>query len=282
MNRNRMLIGAAVAILIGLLASHYVYRKIQLAMAMTPVQTRQLVVASQDLPLGARLGPQQLEVISWPSNTPLAGGFSKIQDCEGRALITPISKNEPILEDKLAPKEAGVGLPAAIPEGMRAVSVRVDDVVGVAGFVLPGTAVDVLVTGSPQNNPNQSVTRTILENVRVMAAGQKVEHDKEGKPQTVSVVTLLVNPEQANALTMGSTEGKLHLALRNVIDLKTTNPPPVFETALLLGGAPVAAPRAGKRVVVESKPKPAPTYAVEVIRGDKRETQTFPTQSQAQ
>jgi pilus assembly protein CpaB len=280
MNRNRILIGAAVAIFIGLLAGQYVYRQIQRAAVTKTVEMGHLVVAAESLPLGTRLTAQQLRVIPWPANEVLAGAFSKPEDCVNRALITSVIQNEPILEQKLAPKEAGAGLPAAIPVGMRAVSVRVDEVVGVAGFVTPETTVDVLVTGVPiGQGSSDNVTRTILEDVRVLAAGQKVEQDKDGKPQTVSVVTLLVTPEQADKLTMASTAGTIHLALRNTIDTKETNPPPVFHTALLLGET--RAPRAARRhAAPEVKPKPKPDYVVEVIRGSQREVQKFPPQGE--
>jgi pilus assembly protein CpaB len=282
MNRNRMLIGALAAIIIGLFASRYVYKQVKQAGAVKQVQTAQMVVAAERLPLGARLQSHQLRLISWPQDDPLPGSFTRIEDCANRALITPVTENEPILENKLAPKEAGAGLPAVIPEGMRALSVRVDDVVGVAGFVIPGTMVDVLVTGDAGGD---SVTRTILEDVRVLAAGQKIEQDKDGKPQTVSVVTLLVDPEQADKLTMASTEGRIHLSLRNTIDTKQVSPPAIFRTALF-GGAPQrpasasAKPPRPARVgkAPPSVPPPPPPYTVEVIKGEKRETHTFPVQ----
>src|SRR5579863_471022 len=130
MNRNRMLIGAAVAIIIGLLASNLVYKQLKRASSnVKPMIVGKVVVAAQRLTLGTRLEPQQLRLVDWPAGDQPQGTFSKIEDCAGRALITPVVENEPILEQKLAPREAGAGLPAAIPEGMRAVSVRVDDVV---------------------------------------------------------------------------------------------------------------------------------------------------------
>jgi pilus assembly protein CpaB len=156
---------------------------------------------------------------------------------------------------------------------MRAVSVRVDDVVAVAGFAMPGTMVDVLVTGELQVGTNSnSITRAILEDVRVLAAGQQVQQDKDGKPQTVAVVTLLVSPDQANTLTMASTEGKIHLSLRNTVDAKLANPKPVYRSSLFTGPSPevVAVHR------VAAGPKKTPDYVVEVIRADKRETQNFP------
>jgi pilus assembly protein CpaB len=283
MNRNRILIGLAITLVIGVVAGRYVYREIQKASQVKPVAVTHIVVATRPLALGTPLTPQDLDLVVWPEGDPIAGSFSRIQDCVGRSLITPVAKNEPILEQKLAPKEAGVGLPAAIPEGMRAVSVRVDDVVGVSGFAMPGTMVDVMVTGQPSGG-SDSVTRTILEDVRVLAAGQAVEQDKEGKPHTVSVVTLLLTPEQADKLTMASTDSRIHLALRNTIDTKVTNPPPVFKTPLLLGGA--EAPHFGggggghTRIVRHrvSRPEAPAPYVVEVIRGNKMTDQTFPTQ----
>lgn len=283
MNRNRMLIGAVVAIVIGLLASRYVYKQVQRAGTVKTMQTTQIVVATERLALGTRLQPQQLRLVTWPQDDPMPGSFARIEDCTNRAVITPLVENEPVLESNLAPKEAGAGLPAVIPEGMRALSVRVDDVVGVAGFVIPGTMVDVLATGDlGGTGGGDSVTRTILEDVRVLAAGQKIEQDKDGKPQTVSVVTLLVDPGQADRLTLASTEARIHLALRNTIDTKQVNSPPVFRTTLF-GGPPrvVSEPKPASRKRMTAPPSitpPPPPYTVEVIKGEKRETHTFPGQ----
>src|SRR6266852_8389737 len=166
-----------------------------------------------------------------------------------------MAENEPVLEGKLAEKEAGAGLSSTIPEGMRGLSVAVNEVVGVAGFVIPGTNVDVLVTGrviGGARSGGDNITRTILENVRVLAAGQKIEQDREGKPQTVPVITLLVTPADAAKLAMASTEGKIQLALRNTIDSKMVNPPPVLQAALFAGIAPPP------RHVAPGKPAPAP------------------------
>ncbi len=153
---------------------------------------------------------------------------------------------------------------------MRALSVAVNEVVGVAGFVIPGTMVDVLVTGRIANGSNNSnITRTILEDVRVLAAGQKIEQDREGKPQTVPVITLLVTPPDAAKLAMASTQGKIQLALRNTIDSKVTDPAPVFEAALFAGNAP---PKHVGAVSHVSAPAP---YVVEVIAGTKHENKSF-------
>jgi pilus assembly protein CpaB len=284
MNRNRALIALVVAIVIAVIASRFVYRQIQQASAVKPLPVSHIVVASRPLALGTPLTAQDLTLITWPQDTPLAGSFTRVQDCIGRSLITPISKNEPILEGKLAPKEAGVGLPAAIPVGMRAVSVRVDDVVGVSGFAMPGTMVDVMATGTPEGG-GDSLTRTIIQDVRVLAAGQTVEQDTQGKPKTVGVVTLLLTPEQADQLTMASTDNRIHLALRNTIDTQVIKSQPVFKTALLLGGAEPrhygggggGKPQPRRKVTPEKPAGPAP-YVVEVIRGNKKTDQTFSNQ----
>ena len=277
MNRNRMIIGLALAVIVALFFSSYVYRVVQRSSSVKAPEMKKIVVADRAMQLGTRLAPTNLSVISWPGDEPIPGSFSRIEDCVGRALITPISLNEPILEGKLAPREAGAGLPATIPEGMRALSVAVNEVVGVAGFVIPGTMVDVLVTGQLPGNKGAGenfITRTVLENVKVLAAGQKVEQDRDGKPQTVPVVTLLVSPDDASKLTMASTEGKIQLALRNTIDAKLTNPAPVLQGVLFAG--PVAPVRTGGHK--PAPPSPPALYLVEVITGGKKETKSFENQ----
>ena len=283
MNRNRLIVGVLVAAVVAFLASTFVYRQFQQVATARPASTQQIVVASEALPVGTRLTTANVKLIGWPSSAPMAGQLTNVADAVDRAVITNVSPNEPILEAKLAPRSAGAGLPATIPEGMRAVSVAVNDVVGVAGFVTPGTSVDVLVTGqipgANQNSSTENITRTILENVRVLAAGQKIEQDRDGKPQTVPVVTLLVMPEDAARLTMASTEGKIQLALRNTIDAGTANPDPVLQAVLFGGAAPPPPPKTETATVRRAPPKvvvaPSP-YTVEVIIGDKRETKSFP------
>jgi len=275
MNRNRLILGLGGAIVVAFLISTYVYRQFQRVTVSSPVAMQHIVVAAVPMQLGTRVDANNLRLIPWPSGEPVAGMFTRIEDCANRALITPVAENELIIESKLSPKEAGAGLPATIPEGMRALSVAVNEVVGVAGFVIPGTMVDVLVTGSVVGSRDQNnITRTILENVRVLAAGQKIEQDREGKPQTVPVITLLVTPADAAKLTMASTEGKIQLALRNTIDSKMVNPPPVLQATLFAGIAPPP------RHVAPGKPAPAPIepYSVEIITGTKRENKSFPNQ----
>jgi pilus assembly protein CpaB len=275
MNRNRLAVGLAVALVVGLFAARYVYKQLQSARTVKAGPAAQVVVAATRIPVGSRIERDNLREVKWPVGQQPAGSFARIDDCAGRAAIAPLVENEPVLEENLAPKEGGAGLAVIIPEGQRGLSVRVDDVVAVAGFVGPGTMVDVLVTGDVPGG-NNSITRTILEDIRVLAAGQKVEQDREGKPQTVTVVTLQVTPEQANKLTMASTEGRIHLALRNTIDTKEVDPPPVYKTALFAGGPPPVPTVKGTRVAPPPAPKVPDPYVVEVIRGDKREKQSFP------
>lgn len=276
MNRNRMLIGLAFAVVIALFISTFVYRAFKNVSMVKPTIVQHIVVASRPLQVGTRVDSDNLRLIPWPAGEPMAGMFTRIEDCTNRAVITPVAENEPILESKLAATQSGAGLSATIPEGMRGLSVAVNEVVGVAGFVIPGTMVDVLVTGGVVGGGGgQNITRTILENVRVLAAGQKIEQDREGKPQTVPVVTLLVTPEDAARLTMASTEGKIQLALRNTIDTKITSPAAVLQGSLFAGAA---APAPKHSPNVKYIPPPPPPYVVEVITGSKRENKSFPNQ----
>jgi len=174
MNTNRLLIGLVIALEVAFLLSSFVYKQFQKASFTKPTTSQPLVVAAVPLPLGTRLDSSNTRIIQWPADQSVAGMFTRVEDVANRAIITPLAANEPVLEAKLSPKESGAGMPSTIPEGMRALSVAVNDVIGVAGFVIPGTMVDVLVTGRViGTNSGDNVTRTILENVRVMASGQK-------------------------------------------------------------------------------------------------------------
>ena len=238
--------------------------------------TTPVVIAGANLGLGAELRREDLRVIAWPADAVPAGSVTDPQELVGRGLIQSITENEAVLPGKLAPVGSGAGLPPVIPEGKRAVSVRVNDVIGVAGYVLPGTHVDVLATVSPTNQDTDMTSKVVLTNVLVLASGTKIEQDVEqNKPISVSVVTLLVDPVEAERLTLASTEGKIQLALRNPLD--TTAPPtPGVQPAVLLGyqravRATAAAPRTA---AAASVPVLAPP-TVEVIRGDKRVQETL-------
>jgi pilus assembly protein CpaB len=180
-------------------------------------------------------------------------------------VLHPVLRDELLLEGKLAPTGAGVGLPAVIPEGMRAVSIRVDDVVAVAGFVGPGTRVDVLLTGDPNRGrstgSDETLTKTILENVQVLAAGQKVQPDAQGKPEKVNVVTLLCTPEDAAKVTLAANEGRIQLVLRNPADTGRTDQKATVVRQALYSGSDAARASAGLRPVVARRAAPRPVPA---------------------
>ena len=282
--RNRLFAVIAIAILAGGGLAYGTYNFMQNQPVKTvSLATQPVVVAAADLSLGAELKKEDLTVASFPKGSVPDGTFASPQEIIGRGLIVPVVKNEPILGAKLASKEAGAGLPPVIPEGMRAVSVRVNEVIGVAGYVLPGTRVDVVATASPTSNQTDTTSKVVLANVQVLTSGTRMEQDQEkGKPMQVTVVTLLVTPEQVERLALASTEGKIQLALRNPLDQGAPATPGV-KPAVLLGTvrmpSPERAPRmasarpkaTGPVTMEAAAPPPAPT--VEMIRGDKRATE---------
>jgi pilus assembly protein CpaB len=273
MARIRLFVVLALAVVAGgtfAFATHRYIQQQPAAGESRPV--RPVVIAAANLDLGAELRREDLKVIDWPADALPAGAFEKPEALVGRGLIQPVVQNSPILPGHMPPVEAGAGLPPVIPTGLRAVSVRVNDVISVAGYVLPGTRVDVLATVNPTTQQSDITSKVILTNVQVLTAGTKIERDSEdNKPVTVNVVTLLVDPAQAERLTLASTEGKIQLALRNPLDKETPSTTGV-KPAALFGAVPVARPAARARVVaaapVAVAPQPAPM--VEVIRGDKR------------
>lgn len=289
MNRTRMIVFALFALALSGAVTYYAYRMLSTRLSPPTEETVPIVVAAEKLSLGMRLTPQHLRVASWPKANLPEGRFSDPAEIEGRGVIVPMSPNEPVLDSKLASKEAGAGLASAIPEGMRAMAVRVNDIIGVAGFVVPGSKVDVIIIGSPGPG-SRTTSKIFLENVQVLAAGQNVERDVNGKPQASQVVTMLVTPEDAQKLALAG-DARIQLALRNPIDLAQENPPGV-QTANLYGrsSAPEDSEATKPRLVrVTPRPKPRPVVAsipanvepvvrrvtVEMIKGDKRETSTF-------
>src|SRR6266496_4991039 len=222
------------------------------------IPTRPVVVAATDLDLGAELRREDLRIIDWPANAAPAAAFGDPKEVIGRGLVLPVIQNEPILPMKLSSTEAGAGLPPAIPPGLRAVSVRVNEVIGVAGYVLPGTHVDVVATVSPTQNQHDMTSKVILTNVLVLAAGTKIDRmtDKD-KPMPVTVVTLLVAPEESERLTLASSEGKIQLALRNPLD-KATPSTRGIRPAALLGPAPVVRVATRPHTSVQKAEAPRP------------------------
>ena len=184
-----------------------------------PVEIGEVVAAARDLNIGAAIEAADLKIEPWPANRIPDGSFQQIDDVISRVTVNRVLANEPIAERRLALPGSGVGLAPKVPEGMRAMAVRVDDVNGVAGFVLPEARVDVLLTGSPKNRADLGrVTRTILSNVRVISAGEHLAPDASGRPKRVPVVTLLLTLRQAELLTLASSQGRIQLVLRNSMD----------------------------------------------------------------
>jgi len=278
MARIRVFIVLALAVAAGGTFAYGTYQYMQSVPKSTPgtasIPTSSVIVAANDLQIGAELKQEDLRAVPWPSNAVPAGSFSKPEDLIGRGLIMPVMGNEPFLPSKLASKEAGAGLPPVIPEGQRALSVRVNDVVGVAGYVLPGTRVDVVATMNPTQNQQDMTSKVILTNVQVVAAGTKIEQDEKNKPIQVAVVTLIVNPDEAEKLTLASTEGKIQLALRNPLDKTAPATAGIRPAPLMAGTAPVrrvaSARPAPRQQQAAAPPPPAPAPTVEIIRGDKR------------
>ncbi len=276
--RSRIFAVLAVAILAGGGLAYGTYNIVnnQPAQAAAVPMTG-VVVAATDLPLGAALEADDMRVVQFPQGQTPEGVFSSPDEIVGRGVVSALVKNEPIIATKLASKEEGAGLPPIIPEGQRAVSVRVDDVIGVAGYVLPGTRVDVLTTVTPTNEQTDTTTKVILSNVQVLAAGTRIDQDQENKPVQVTVVTLVVAPEQAERLALASTEGKIQLALRNPLDQGNPETPGIKKASLVgpvrtpavARQAPKRASKAGQAVTMAA-PAPEPMPTVETIRGDKR------------
>ena len=266
-----MMIGA-LALAAGFLASVFVYRNLALKNGGSDSGTP-IMVAANDLQVGARVEERDIRIIKIPGGDMPPGAPRAKKDVIGRGVIIPISKGEFILPNRLAGENAGAGLPSLIPPGMRAVSVRVNEVVSVAGFVTPGTRVDVLLTGAPSGSDQQ--TTTVLQNVEVLASGHTLERTATGEAQNTAVITLLVTPDDAQRLTLASSEGHIQLALRNPLDIKQDEVPPSISRALYRGTAPPPSPvHVPVRHVTEPKIVPPPAVdtgvSVEVYQGDKK------------
>jgi pilus assembly protein CpaB len=276
--QHRTLIVMLVAVVTAAIGSYGVYRAVlQMPVREVEVASVQVVVAAQPLAMGTRLHENHLRVVAWPSRNPVTGAFSDPKQLIDRGVISPIGENEPITMSKVASLEAGAGLPPVIPEGMRAISVKVNEVVGVAGFVVPGTIVDVLVTVRATSGPqDEPMTRTVVSKVQVLTAGTKYDQEKSktGEPIPTSVVTLAVLPEDAERIALAGNEGKITLALRNPLDINSTDTKGVKLAALMKGNNPEPVIDRVRNRVIEKKappsPPPPPLYTVETIRAAKR------------
>ena len=283
MNRNtRLLAVLGIALLAATAASFLVYRALAASANgdRNPVAV-DTIVAAQAIPVGTMVTRAHVKIVKWPVEARLADSVADPSLVVDRGAIVAIAANEPITEAKLAAAGAGAGMQTTIPPGMRAISVRVNEVVGVAGFVVPGTRVDVLVTFEGRTASADSVARVVVSNAQVLTAGTRFDQEKarqDNKPIPTSVVTLLVSPEDAERVALAAAEGRITLTLRNPLDNAPT------ESAGIRGGGlmgqpapllPVApAPRPPKPAPVAvapvAPPPPPPPYTVEAIRGAKR------------
>lgn len=300
MRNKRFFIVLVGALLFGLLAAASVSRYLSSAQAYTKNLTR-VAVAKVAIPVGTRIIPEQVMVVQFPKESTPDGAFESPEKLAGRVAITNIAPREPITEARLAPEGTAGGLSAVIPEGYRAMTVKVDDVVGISGFIMPDTLVDVVVTIDPEEKAGSQdpVSKIVLQNIKVLATGQNIDKPEDQREaNSVKAVTLLVTPEQAEKLALAASEGKLQLVMRNSIDQGDEQTPGINKRGLLGGERAVPAPEPGslkserpeakpaaRRVRVQSEASPAPVVApapqaprasVEMIEGAKKRSVDFP------
>jgi pilus assembly protein CpaB len=230
-NPKRILVALALALFASGLCTWVASRKLTSQPAEQVAPVAQYAAPSRALEVGEVLTSANTELLAWPSATPIDGAFKRMTDVNGRAVLYPLAKGEPILDRDVSAVGSGIGLASRIPDGMRAVALRSDEVVGVAGFLVPGSHVDVLVTCRTDNSPDP-LTATVLENATVLAAGHQSEPDPQGKQSDVAVITLLLTPEQSQRVVLASTQGAIHFALRNGGDNSSSAEPPTLFSQL--------------------------------------------------
>jgi pilus assembly protein CpaB len=263
MIKRRLSSAFLVALLVSGACTYLLSRKLKLHNVV--VVTQEYVAAAAPLNAGEVLEAGKLKMVQWPVSVPLVGAFLKPQDLIGRSLLYPLAEGAPILDRDLA--IPGTGLTTKIPDGMRALALRSDEVVGVAGFLFPGSHVDVLVTYRSETAP-EPATATVLQNVEVLAAGSQVQPSLDGKPSSVNVVTVLVTPNDAERVVLASTQGTIHFVLRNSEDHGQVNDPPVGLAQLIPGTG--LAPVSPKRAVSTAPIRRAAPEVVETVIGDKQ------------
>jgi len=300
MRNKRFLIVLTGALLFGLLAALTVSRYLSNAQAYSK-NLSPIAVAKVAIPLGTKIIPEQLTVVQFPKDAMPDGAFTSVDKLAGRVAVVNIPVREPVTESKLAPEGTAGGLSAVIPEGYRAMTVKVDDVVGISGFVMPGTLVDVVVVIDPEEKGAQAqgpISKIVLQNIKVLANGQNIDKpENQRDANSVKAVTLQVTPEQAEKLALASSEGRLQLVMRNSIDQGDEQTTGVDKRTLLGGERAVPAPEPGSlkseqpprqdsrpaprrlRAQVEAKPATAPApprASVEMIEGAKKRSVDFP------
>src|SRR5919106_5111890 len=273
--RRRLVLVLVVASVVGLLTSMLVYRVLQQAAAGPRQDVEMIVVAGVNMNMAETITSQHVKLLPWPSKSVPSGAVRTLAEAEGRVVRGSIVAGEPLLEAKLAPQLAGRGglMPMLVPEGQRGVTIKVDDAIKESGFVMPNSRVDVLVSMAKERGSQDRMSKVIIQDVTVLAAGQTVEL-RDNKPVTVTTVTLALQPAQVERLALAQTEGKLTLAMRNLRDTQIVQTKGATAATLLSDGAPAATPvPAPKSLPVKvSAPLPPPrveTHAVTVLRGNK-------------
>jgi pilus assembly protein CpaB len=271
---------AALVISLGITSLFYV--RVTRAQASTRPKTKRIIAAAAALQPGTPITAENLTEINWPENVPLDGLIEKKEDVTGHVLMYAVAANQPVLRRDLA-ASTSLGLAAKIPDGMRATAVKTNEVMNVAGFIFPGSRVDVLVTLRGENNIASTTARTVLQNVQVLSTGTRMDPDPNGKPENVTVVTLLVTPEQSEKLALAENQGTIQFVLRNGGDSATPDTPAV-DMAELTGRpnkpSPPPQPERRPKPVAAANPiaapKPAADYIVETVVNGKISISKFP------
>jgi pilus assembly protein CpaB len=299
MRNKRFLVVLAGALVFGLLAAVSVSRYLSSTQALAKSLNR-VAVAKVAIPVGTKIIPEQIMLVQFPAESMPDGTFDNVDKLTGRVAVVNIGAREPITDSRLAPEGTAAGLSAVIPEGYRAMTVKVDDVVGISGFIMPGTLVDVVVVITPEEptNGRGPISKIVLQNIKVLANGQNIDKpENERDANSVKAVTLQVTPEEAEKLALASSEGRLQLVMRNSIDQGDEETKGVNKQTLLGGDRATPIPDPGslksEQPKVESKPRPvqrrvntepetkpaappAPRTSVEVIEGAKKRNVDFP------
>lgn len=274
MNFQRLAVALTIGLVISGSSTYLLGRKLTSRVVERPVEQKYYAPA-HSLQAGEILKAEDVVLVDWPANQPIAGAFTKPQELVGRTLIYPMDQGQPFTQKLLTPVGSGIGLAGRIPDGMRAIALRSDEVVGVAGFLMPDSHVDVLATVHTDKNPDPT-TFIVVQNAEVLAAGHQVQPDPEGKPATVTVVTLLLSPADAERAVLASLQGTIHFVLRSGSDAVKSQEPSVDLTELIAGHT-IAAPRAATPVAhaAAKQPPAVKEFVVDTIAGDKQTSETF-------
>lgn len=300
MRNKRFFIVLVGALIFGVLAAVSVSKYLSSAQAYTK-NLNKVAVAKVAIPLGSKIIPEQITVVQFPKESTPDGAFDSPEKLAGRVAVVNIAPREPITEARLAPEGTAAGLSAVIPEGYRAMTVKVDDAAGISGFIMPGTMVDVVVTIDPREGSGMQdpISKIVLQNIKVLANGQNIDKpENEREANSVKAVTLQVTPAQAEKLALATTEGKLQLVMRNQIDQNDEKTPGVNKRNLLNGDVANPAPEPGSLKSEQPKqenrpvrrsapvakpaaaapaaPQPTPRASVEMIEGAKKRSVEFP------